>query len=152
MVVSRMNNSKISEPKITQKTNAVIVTAGLSDYKLSTKLMGLVHNNDIKKIYLVRKYPVVDLHEKLININPGSKFVRWLPLFEIWRFYKLFQLAKKYDVAAVIGIQLVLHGVQASLCSVLTNKPAILSVIGDDVHKHLLTPFVSLFLKPFVCV
>ena len=130
--------------------HSVIVTAGLSNYKLTSKLAGLLHNVEVDKVFLVRKYPVFDASVKLVNINPSLKLLHWFPLFEIWRFFKLIHIARKHQITAVIGIQLVLHGVQASLCSFLTGIPSVLSVIGDDVHKHLTTPIIKSLLKPFV--
>ncbi len=128
----------------------VIVTAGLTNYKLSTKLAGLIHNSEVETVYLVRKRPIEGLSNKLVNINPSVGLLRWLPFYELWRFFTLISLCKRHQVSAVIGIQLVIHGVQAAICSVFTKTPAVLSVIGTDVHKHLLTPEIRGWLKPFV--
>jgi len=114
----------------------VVVTAGLSNYKLESKLIGLIDNPRIGKIFLVRKV-ALEGHDKIINITPSSKIFRWLPLFELWRLIALTRIGLAKDISAFIAIQLVIHGMQARLAGWITGTPAYLSVIGDDVHQHL---------------
>ena len=115
-----------------------LVTAGLSDYKLRTKLVGLLDNEQIDEIVLVRRAPLRSSHPKLKNVNPRGPFAASRLLYEFWRTWTLWRLAGR-GADVVMGIQLVLHGVQAALVGRLRRIPAVLSVIGDDVHIHLLS-------------
>jgi len=127
----------------------IIVTAGLSDYKLSTKLIGLVYNNSVNKIFLVRKTPL-NGPTKIQNINPSLEFLKIFPLYEIWRLYTLLSLSRKNNITAIIGIQLIIHGIQVRIAGWLSKKPVVLSLIGKDVHMYLVNHWTSPLLKYFV--
>ncbi len=114
----------------------VLVTAKLSDYKLRTKLIGLLENERIGKVLLVRRFPMQPGHSKLENINPQGFFASSRLLYELWRAWKMGRLARE-RVDLVVGIQLLLHGVQAVVAGLLGGRPAVVSVIGSDVHIHL---------------
>ena len=132
------------------KQYCVVVTAGLSDYKLQSKLVGLTYNNEVKSILVVRKFPLLTPMEKVVNIAPKYKILRWQVFFEVWRTLALFNVVIKNNADAIVGIQLIGHGVQAAICAKLTSRPAVLSVIGNDVHVHLAKLFYRKILRPFV--
>jgi glycosyltransferase involved in cell wall biosynthesis len=110
--------------------------------------VGLVEHEDVENIILVRKNALINI-DKIVNINPPG-VMRWLPLFEIWRLFTLVSLGRRCNVDVFVGIQLVIHGVQARLAGWLVGKPAVISVIGDDVHQHLLVKWTRFLLFPFI--
>jgi glycosyltransferase involved in cell wall biosynthesis len=130
-----------------------LVTAGLSDYKLSTKLVGILENPEVDKVYLVRKEPLREprnRHNKIININPQFRVLKCSPFYELWRFLTMLHLARKSDIRVIVGIQLIIHGIQAGVIGFLTGRPSVLSVIGKDVHQYLATGLRRRFLSPIV--
>lgn len=118
----------------------VLVTAKLSDYKLRTKLIGLLENDRVDRVLLVRRFPLEPGHFKLENVNPPGVFASSRLLYELWRAWKMRCLTRE-GVDLVVGIQLVLHGVQAVVAGMLGGRPAVVSVIGSDVHIHLSSPW-----------
>jgi len=116
----------------------VLVTAGLSDYKLRTKLMGLLENKRIERVVLVRRFPLSLGHPKLENVNPRGIFASSRLFYELWRAWKMGRLTSG-GIDLIVGIQLVLHGVQAVLAGRLGARPSVVSVIGSDVHIQLLS-------------
>lgn len=127
----------------------ILVTAGLADYKLSTKLIGILENPEVEKIFLVRKKPL-NINNKIININPKVPILTWLPFYEIWRLVTMLQLVRKVDISVIVGIQLIVHGIQAGMVGYLTGRPCVLSVIGKDVHQYLASGLRRRLLSPIV--
>ncbi len=114
----------------------VIVTAKLSDHKLTTKLTGLIHLPLVEKIFLIRRTPLPITSSKLININPRHRFFKNRIFFEFWRFFKILHILRKESIEVVIGIQLIMHGIGAVLLGWLTKTPSVISLIGADIHYH----------------
>lgn len=114
----------------------ILVTARLSDYKLATHIQGLIDSDHVDEIFLVRRLPLPGL-PKIKNVNPSSLIARSVIGFEIWRIFMLRRLIKANEICALVGIQVRLHGFQATLCGVLTRTPVILALIGSDVHIYL---------------
>ena len=126
--------------------NTVIVTAGLSDYKLKTKIIGLTQNRHIESIFLIRKNPL-EKTKKIINVTPPN-FIKNITLFyEIWRFFIIIKLCKSHNIKAIIGIQLVAHGIVAVASGKLMKRHCIACPIGDDIHIHLESSIYSPFIK-----
>ncbi|MBI5441734.1 MAG: glycosyltransferase, partial [Deltaproteobacteria bacterium] len=113
-------------------------TAGLSDYKLATKLVGLACNERVVEVLAVRQRPLADL-PRVRNVNPGGLWGATRPAYEVWRFFALRRLVRETAPTAIVGIQLTLHGVQAALAA--GRSPAVLSVIGTDVQVQLRCPW-----------
>lgn len=124
----------------------ILITAGLSDYKLETKIAGLVKNDLIETIILVRKSPLENV-EKIINILPPYYIKEISILFEIWRFFTLIKLCKKHNIHSIIGIQLVAHGISAVIAGKSTNTHCIACPIGKDIHSYLNNSVFSPLLK-----
>ena len=126
----------------------IVLTAGLTDYKLSTKLIGLTMNKSVNSIYLIRKTPLKSL-PNIININPTYAICKLTLIYELWRFINLLYLCNKKEISMIISIQLILHGIQCRIVGWLTGKPVILSVIGKDVHQYLISWWGKIILQPF---
>lgn len=124
----------------------IVVTAGLSDYKLATKLVGLWAGPGERRIVLVRRTPLAP-HPRLVNVTPPRLVGRWTLLYEPWRLLTLIRLGRSRATEAIVGIQLVLHGVQAALAGLLTGKPSVVSLIGKDVHEKIFVPWQRPVLK-----
>ena len=114
----------------------VIVSAGLSDYKLKTKITGLINNEHIGSIILVRKYPLNNVN-KIANITPPLFIKNISILFEIWRIVTLIKVCRTNNIHAVIGIQLIAHGISSVIAGKLTNTFCIACPIGKDIHSYL---------------
>jgi glycosyltransferase involved in cell wall biosynthesis len=127
-------------------TYRVLVTAGLSDYKLRTKLVGLVENPNVNEIVLIRKTPLQEFSQKVINHTPHGIWRKSRLGYELWRVHAIFQHLKSKRFHCTIGIQLVCHGIQATLGS-LSGVPAVISFIGKDVHSLLKHRWTRLILK-----
>ena len=127
----------------------IVVTAKLSDYKLYTKLAGIIENATFAKVILVRKTPLLG-YNKIVNINPRFRCCKILPLYELWRCLTLVRICRQQKIDAILGIQLILHGLQARIVGWLSNTPVILSVIGNDFNTHLIAPWSRFLLRPFV--
>jgi glycosyltransferase involved in cell wall biosynthesis len=114
----------------------VIVTAKLSDHKLTTKLTGLVNLPSVEEIFIVRRMALPVKHKKIVNINPSNSLFQNRFFFEIWRAWKIFYLCLENSITAIIGIQLILHGFWAVIIGKLTKTPSVISLIGADIHYH----------------
>lgn len=123
----------------------LLVTALLSDYKLRTKLIGLIQNHAVDEVILVRRKTLPGL-PKIRNVTPSGpcRDCRWL--YEIWRFKSILHLIWTEKIDVLIGIQMVLHGLQIALIGRLSGLPYVLSVIGKDVHRDLFSPVKGPFL------
>jgi len=129
----------------------IIVTAGLSDKKLRSKLLGLTHCKQIKKIYLIRRTPLTNSDNKnIVNLNPPNSIVNSFLLYEIWRLYKMSTTLFAHSIHMLYAIQLIPHSFHTYICSIVFNKPIVLSVIGDDVHIHLKNSFIRPVLKKVI--
>jgi len=73
----------------------VLVTAKLSDYKLRTKLIGLLENDRVGRVLLVRRFPLEPGHCKLENLNPPGVFASSRLLYELWRVWKMRRLTRE---------------------------------------------------------
>ena len=124
----------------------ILVTALLSDYKLSTNLIGMVNSKKVSEIILVRRKPLRGV-AKVRNIHPPWLWTRWKSLYELWRFVTIIRTVYKENIGVIIGIQMVLHGLQAAMAGYLTRTPFILSVIGSDIYVHMQKQWKRPFLK-----
>jgi glycosyltransferase involved in cell wall biosynthesis len=124
----------------------ILVTALLSNYKLHTNLMGMINSKKVSEIILLRRWP---LHgaTKVRNVNPSGIWKKYKLVYELWRFVTIMRILLKEDVNAIIGIQMVLHGMQAAIAGFLTRTPFILSAIGSDIYVHTQKRWERLFLK-----
>lgn len=126
----------------------ILITSRLSDEKLQSKLVGLQSLASIKKIYLVRLFP---LHgNKLVNINPSPFFRKYRVSFEIWRFAVLLRLAISKKPVCIVGIQFFMHGLCAIVIGMLTMTPSIVSLIGSDAMVYGRKPVIRVFFQFFV--
>lgn len=114
----------------------ILVTALLNNYKLRTNLMGMINSRKVSEIILVRRWP---LHgeAKVRNVNPSGIWKKYILLYELWRFVTIMRIFLKEDVNAIIGIQMVLHGMQAAIAGFLTRTPIVVSAIGSDIYVHM---------------
>jgi len=127
----------------------LLVTAGLSDYKLKTKLKALVETDLVSTIFLVRRTPLEGA-KKIHNICPPEWLRRNLFFFECWRFFTLLFVVMRYRIDLILAIQLVAHGIQARIVGWVTVRPTILSVIGNDIFIHCLSKKYGWILRFFV--
>jgi len=125
----------------------ILVTALLSNYKLNTNLMGMINSRKVSEIILVRRWPLKGV-AKVRNVNPPGLWNRCKLLYELWRFVTIMRIISKEDVNAIIGIQMVLHGLQVGIAGWLTRTPFILSAIGSDIYVHMRKNWELLFLRP----
>ena len=114
----------------------ILVTAGLSDYKLKTKIIGLIENEGIERIILVRKYKF-ECTDKISIVLPPRAIKNIGILFELWRLIKIIKLTRSLRVDAIIGIQLIAHGISASIAAKLTNTHCTICPIGKDIHSYI---------------
>ncbi len=124
-------------------SKTILITAGLSDYKLKTKIIGLVENDLIENIILVRKNELKNT-EKITNISPPLGIKNISVLFEIWRLLTLIRVSRSRNIDAIIGIQLVAHGISAVIAGKLTNTHCVACPIGKDIHSYI-NKFIYLF-------
>jgi len=124
----------------------ILVTALLSDYKLSTNLIGMVNSKKVSEIILVRRKHLKGA-SKVCNVCPSGMWARWNLLYELWRFVTIIRIAYKENIDVIIGIQMVLHGLQAAMVGYLARTPFILSAIGSDIYVHMQKKWERLFLK-----
>ncbi len=117
-------------------SKTILITAGLSDYKLQTKIVGLVENDLIENIILVRKNKL-KYTDKIINISPPVGIKKITILFEIWRLLTLLKVSRSRNIDAIIGIQLIAHGISAVIAGKLTSTHCIVCPIGKDIHSYL---------------
>ena len=132
-----------------KKLNA-IVTAGLSDKKIITKLYGLANCQKINSIYLIRRTPVTTKKTNIYQVNPPQWISQTTLIYEVWRLYAFIKIILKKKIHFFYAIQLIPHSFHTYLWSILSNKPVILSVIGDDVHIYLNKPFIGFILKHII--
>jgi len=64
---------------------------------------------------------------KVRNVNPPGIWNRCKLLYELWRFVTIMRILLKEDVNAIIGIQMVLHGLQVAIAGCLTRTPFFLA-------------------------
>lgn len=112
----------------------VVVTCGLSDSKLAGKLAGLVHNNRISRIILIRRRPLS--LDKVNNICPPSWISQSTIFFEVWRLLMMLKYSWDPKIELVVGIQAQLHGVVAVLVGKLFNVKSTLWLIGSDLYIY----------------
>jgi len=124
----------------------ILVTALISNYKLSTKLIGMINNRKVSEIILVRRWPLKGV-AKVRNVNPPGLWNRCELLYELWRFITILYIVYKDHIDVIVGIQMVLHGLQATVAGYLTRTPLILSVIGSDIYVHMQKQWERPFLK-----
>jgi L-malate glycosyltransferase len=124
----------------------ILITALLNNYKLNTNLMGMINSKKVSEIILVRRWP---LHgaTKVRNVNPSGIWKKYKLVYELWRFVTIMRILLKEDVNAIIGIQMVLHGMQAAIAGFLTRTPFVVSAIGSDIYVHMQKRWERLFLK-----
>ena len=124
----------------------ILVTALLSDYKLSTNLIGMINSKKVAEIILVRRKPLRGV-SKVRNVCPSGMWARYNLLYELWRFVTIIRIVYKENVDVIIAIQMVLHGLQAAMVGYLARTPFILSAIGSDIYVHMQKQWERLFLK-----
>ncbi len=138
-----MRNSTVKQ-YVNSKT--ILITAGLSSYKLKTKIIGLVENDLIENIILVRKNELKNT-EKIINISPPASIKKISIIFEIWRLLTLIKISRSRKIDGIIGIQLVAHGISAVIAGKLTGTHCVACPIGKDIHSYLKKFFYSFPIK-----
>ncbi|MCO5166225.1 MAG: glycosyltransferase [Planctomycetes bacterium] len=114
----------------------VAVTAGLSDDKLRSKLTGLAGSDRVERVVLVRRRPLSAPPPRTEQRTPVGLWAATRPTYELWRLWTLGRLAWTGEVDALVGIQLVLHGVAASVSGHAARVPVVLCPIGTDLHHH----------------
>ena len=124
----------------------ILITAGLSDYKLQTKIEGLVRNDLIESIIIVRKNKLKNT-DKINNISPPILIQKLSLLFEIWRLLTLIKICRSHKIHAIIGIQLVAHGISAVIAGKVTKTHCVACPIGKDIHSYLNGSVYSPLLK-----
>jgi len=128
----------------------ILVTAGLTNKKLQSKLHGLLNCQTVKKVYLIRRKPLSIQHTKLLEINPPDFIKKNIILYEFWRFYKFCAIIYSHNIHVLYAIQLIPNSFHTYIASILFQKPMILSVIGDDVHIHLKKRVTGFILKTII--
>ncbi len=130
----------------------IIVVAGLSNFKLNTKLYGLYKNCKIDKIFLIRKVPIYPIKsKKIININPQYSFFKLPVTFELWKLFKFIKIIAQQEISLIYVIQLIPHSFLPYIFSLIFNKKLIMSVIGSDIHIHFHKPILNFILKRIIC-
>jgi len=108
----------------------ILVFAGLSDKKLTSKLEPLLNLPRVKEIFLVRNRPLV--LEKVRSITPSFPFT-FPGTREILKFLQGRRLLKIHEIDCIIGIFLRPHCLYAFLLGKIFKKPVIYLLIGNDV-------------------
>lgn len=125
----------------------ILVFAGLSDKKLTSKLEPLLKLPRVKEICLVRNRPLV--LEKVRSITPSFPF-NFPGAREGVKFFQGLRLLKTREIDCIIGIFLRPHCLYAFLLSKIFKKPVIYLLIGNDVDFLVRHPriFQSFFKQP----
>ena len=108
----------------------ILVFAGLSDKKLTSKLESLLNLPQVKEVFLVRNRPLV--LEKVRSITPSFPF-NFPVAREVLKFRQGWRLLKTHEIDCIIGIFLRPHCLYAFLLSKIFKKPVIYLLIGNDV-------------------
>lgn len=131
------------------KTTSVLVTCGMSDAKLQSKLAGLISSSSVGKIILIRKTPICA--DKIDNRNPSRWIANSIVFFELWRFFTVICIGLRREAPVLVGIQAQMHGVVAVLAAATVGAKSILWLIGSDLsiysQKGLFAPLVRMSMR-----
>lgn len=112
----------------------VILTCGLSDGKLQSKLEGLIAIPRVERIFIVRRRPLSAA--KVVNCCPPGWIAKSVVIFEFWRLLILFFLSIKCKPKLIIGIQAQMHGCVAVFVGRVLRIQSALWLIGSDVFIY----------------
>ncbi len=122
----------------------ILIFAGLSEKKLLSKLSPIINNNQINKIYIIRKSAL--FNEKINCISPGLKIFRNSYLFEIYRIFVAISLILFKDINIIMSIQMMYHGIIGFLLSKIFNKYFIFNLV-ESFDKLKMSKFKSNIIK-----
>jgi len=105
----------------------IIVFSKMSDKLLIRLLKPISESDIIENIILVRNKPL-NLN-KVINYNPPKVLNSNILFTEIYRFFISFLIFIKYNIDAVLGIQMIYHGYFAFIFSHLFSKPFVFYLV-----------------------
>lgn len=105
----------------------ILVFAGLTNKKLISKLLPIISNNNISKIYIVRKEELKC--EKIICYSPKYKILKTPYLFEIYRIIVTLYLMIFRDINIIMGMQMVYHGIIGYYYAKVFNKKYIFNLV-----------------------
>jgi len=107
----------------------IMVFALLSDQKLKATLLPLIKNDQINRIFLIRRHPLKS--DKIINVCPPS-FIRNILVFsEPYRLLSGIIIALFFKIHFVIGIFYRLHSVYSSIVGQLFNIKTVFLIIEN---------------------
>ena len=108
--------------------------SGLSDKKLSQKLMPLQYMNEVDTIYLFRRRPYYG--HKIYWVKMPYIFSKYAILGDICRFYSLLKYSPRFDI--IIGCNQNYHGMIAFICGNIYNIPVIQIVVTEveEIYKR----------------
>lgn len=107
----------------------ILVLALLSDKKLLSKILPLIHNPDIEKIYLVRRFPLH--HQKIINYCPPVCIRKNLYLSDIYRIFAAFYLAAFKKIKFATGIYFFAHSLIVGVLGLLFRFKTIFLIVEE---------------------
>ena len=114
----------------------ILIIAGMSDKKLTSKLKPIVNSDFVEKIYLVRRYPLL-LSQKIICYYPPKILRINTVTSELYRLAVIIYLCIFKRVDVIMGMYLILHGIFAGITGKLLKKTIIQNLLGSDLHKAL---------------
>lgn len=109
----------------------ILIFAAQSDKKLISKILPILENVRVKKVFLVRKIPLNYVHPKLIQCNCPNAIRKSIVLCELYRLVNSIVIARRNKIDIFIGIHLILHGSMAVLLARIFNKKSIILFIEN---------------------
>jgi|TARA_B100000315_G_scaffold203571_1_gene196633 glycosyltransferase involved in cell wall biosynthesis len=108
--------------------------SGLSDKKLSQKLIPLQYMNEVDKIYLFRRRPYYG--HKIYWVKMPYIFSKYAILGDICRFFSLLKNSPRFDI--IIGCNQNYHGMIAFICGNIYKKPVVQIVVTEveEIYKR----------------
>ena len=107
----------------------IVVVALLSDKKLSSKLLPLIENEEIEKIYLFRRFPLEE--KKIINYCPPESLRKNKILSEIIRLFQVFYILAVKKIDYIIGIYYFLHIIVAGFFGIIFRTKTIHLIVEN---------------------
>ncbi|MFT5387340.1 MAG: glycosyltransferase involved in cell wall biosynthesis [Candidatus Omnitrophota bacterium] len=124
----------------------IAVLAGLSDEKLTSKLVSLTNCSEVNSVYLIRREPLV--LENIISIHPPYILQKSKILSELFRVLNLFIILCQNKVDAVVGVHLCWHGVWAVHLARLFRTKSVL-LLTEDPRKYENKSFLNKCIQSF---
>jgi len=123
----------------------LLVFAGLSDEKLQSKLLPLIHLKKVKNIYLIRNNELRS--PKVISIK-SPRILNFVGAREIMKFLMGVRACRKKKIDLIIGIFLRPHSIYVYLLGKIFRKRVIYLLIGNDVdfiikHSKIFSRFLN---------